>query len=644
MKMMRMSCVSGGKTVKNKYMLSTIFKRTLRCILASILSISFFCHAQGFLKMPDTTEVPEYERESMLLDMDIPPVRERNPDPTEGPRLNIKEFRIQGIVEFPELGITREALIKRVESIRFDLMKEDELGKWGYTEKEISEIADLLAQIESETKDSHVEPVDVQRLIFLVRDQRRNRGVTLGMVENVGDVITRFYREKGFILAKAFIPEQKVRDGVVTLTLLLGELGQVEVVNNKRVSEKLIVRAFAPHINQPVTNQRLEEALYLVNDIPGVSAHSLLSPGDQVGDTKLRLTAKEEERFAGNVRFDNHGSESTSKNRLYLDTYFYNPLGWGDEIYLALLKTYEPEKSDYGAFRYNSFWGLPRLRTSVGYSNNDFVSRDVRKEGEPIFTGESEVKDVSLGYQLKRLRVKNYLLQIKYSEIDTELTTVASETNETVKKTSLIYNFDLLNETRRQLYVGNVAVHHSESTERGGLYGFREDTAEFATYDFTMLAFIRFPFTQKETRLLVKNSGQYAGTALTNINQMSLTGPNRARGFEVNGLQTDDAIFLGIDWVFGFPEFGGFSVLGEKISHVVQPYMFVDGAYGQIHPVNNGDEMIEGKISNIGIGLKLNHKRFGANFLASKVMQDDVKKLQNQTPEAKFYGEVSFKF
>ena len=78
----------------------------------------------GFLDMPEIEEVPEFEQETKLLDMDIPGVRERDPDPESGPRLNVKEFRLQGIVEYPELGITRAALVKLVESIRFDMMQE----------------------------------------------------------------------------------------------------------------------------------------------------------------------------------------------------------------------------------------------------------------------------------------------------------------------------------------------------------------------------------------------------------------------------------------------------------------------------------------------------------------------------------------
>src|SRR5690606_16613585 len=102
--------------------------------------------------------VPEYEAETLLLDLDVPSVRERDPDPEAGPRLNVREFRIQGIVEYPERGISRAELIKRVEAIRFELMDEGELLDSGYSLNELGELSDLIVEIEKETKEQHVGP------------------------------------------------------------------------------------------------------------------------------------------------------------------------------------------------------------------------------------------------------------------------------------------------------------------------------------------------------------------------------------------------------------------------------------------------------------------------------------------------------
>jgi len=637
-----------------------MFKHVVN-LRAALLSCALLCvasqsSAQGFIEMPDTTEVPTFEKDSMLLDLDVPPLRDRDPDPTGGPRLNVKEFRLQGLVEYPKLGITRQKLIERVESIRFDLMRQDEIGRWGYTEEEVSEIASMMGDIESEIQDEHVGSVEVQKLVFLIREQRRKRGVTLGMIEAVADEITQFYRERGFILAKAYIPEQKVRDGVVTLTLLLGELGGVAVLDKKRVSEALIERAFKSHINEPVTNQRLEEALFLVNDIPGLTARSVLSPGTQVGDTLLNVNIQDESWYSSNLRADNFGSEDTSKNRAYADVYVHNPSGLGDQLHLAVLQTFSPNTGTFGSFRYSSFWGQPRLRTSVGISTNDFSSRPPTEGQQGTqFTGKSTVASASLDYVISRLRVKNTSIGLMYSNIDTELTiaNLAGTDKSNAKQLTLQYKFDVLNQKRRHVYLGSVGLNSVSTTQpdQFSASGNLELDNLFLTYNLSMLMFLNVPFTESETRLLLNHTLQYAGKESSNIIQTNLTGIGKARIFGVNAFQADDGATLSADWIFPLPNTEA-TFFGEAYNRVFQPYLFVDYAYGQVYELDNGlqsntqdgagsvDDTLNGTFANIGLGLKFNFKKFNANLFAGTVLIDKV----NEIEDSKTTNSVNFEF
>ena len=148
------------------------------------------------------------------------------------------------------------------------------------------------------------------------------------MIETVADTITQYYRERGFILAKAYIPQQQVRDGVVSLNIMLGKLGSVEVVNAKRINKSLLKRTFNGSLDQPVTADNTEENLYLINDIPGVYAQGYFEPGDQVGDTRLKLNVTKESWFDTSVRIDNHGAKTTGENRLYGEFVLHNPQPW----------------------------------------------------------------------------------------------------------------------------------------------------------------------------------------------------------------------------------------------------------------------------------------------------------------------------
>lgn len=555
----------------------------------------------SFLEMPDTTEVPDYEEESLLLDMDVPGVRDRNPDPQAGPRLNVREFRVQGLVEYPELGITREEVMKKVETIRFDMMSEDEMLESGYTLEELASLSDLIAEIEEETKDRHVGPLEVQRVVFHVREQRRERGITLGMIETVADTITQYYRERGFILAKAYIPQQRVRDGVVNLTVLMGNLGEVRVENNQRYNDRTVERIFDGVLDKPVKAGVIEERLFFVNDLPGLRARGFFEPGRQVGDSRMVVNVTDERWFDANVRVDNHGSESSGEYRLYGDFYWHNPLGIGDQFQVGVLNSYEPDNSLYGMFRYRVPAYFTRLNFSVGASNNDFVVGQSRSEDIDTanISGKSGVVDAAFDYQFLRTRLRNRSLHLKWAEIDSEMIFGDSGLGResVVENVTLEYRFERLDEKRRLLHQGGVSVTKSHFAKRADQEQELEKSPELLNLDYTLLAFWRLPFTEVYTRVISRTSAQYSGVAMSSVNQFSLSGPRKARGYALNAFYADDGVHTGLDWIFP-----GLWPFEESI----QPMVFADYSYGRAYSVLDGVEDSEGEFSNVGLGLRIN--------------------------------------
>lgn len=589
-------------------MLSYFIVKNIRyltlCILCLLQSVAY----AGFLEMPDTAEVPEFERESLSLDMDIPALRDRDPNPEAGPRLNVKEFRVQGLIEYPELGITRAKIISQVEKIRFDMMDEGEQLESGYTMDELKEVSDLIAEIEKETDGRHVGPVEVQKLVFLIREQRRKRGITLGMIEVVADTITRYYRERGFILAKAYIPKQHVRDGVVTITLMLGQLGEVEVKNNKRYSEKLIKRVFNDSLAKPVTNDVVEENLYLLNDLPGLSVGGYFEAGSQVGDTKLNVNVNSEKRQEANFRIDNHGSDESGEYRAYSDFYVNNPLGIGDQLQLGVLASFNPENSLYGSMRYSLPIYTPRFGFAMGVSSNDFVTAtpDASTNKKFEITGKSLVADGVFTYKLNRTRRKNNNILLGFVDIKSEVqygNLLSADTEEEVRKIDATYQFDILNEKKRILHQGSITLTASDFVF-GAEEGQATSPAIFA-FDYSMLSFVNVPFTESESKWILRSAGQFSDAALSEVLRFGLAGPTRARGFEINQFFADDAIFFGSDLIFTGPSLGGYTIAGEKAEDVIQPFVFLDMAYGRDNAFIEGDADVTTHLIDAGVGIKI---------------------------------------
>lgn len=574
-----------------------------------LAAVIMFCYAGlahgGFLEMPVIEEVPEAENDILLKDLDIPNVRERELDPDFGPRLNVTAFRVQGIVEYPELGITRESLIELVEGLRHNMMKEDELLYSGYTLEELSELQDAIIDIEKETRGEAVRRADVQRLVFLIRQQRRQRGVTLGMLEVVAEEITQYYRQRGFILAKAFIPEQQVRDGVVTLTLLLGYLGDVEVNNNQRYNNAVIQRIFKDALHEPVTTELMEEKLFYVNDLPGLSAQGFFAPGQQVGDTRLRINVAREKPYSINVRTDNHGSDQTGEYRLYTDLNLNNPLGYGDSLQLAILGAAKPEQSLYGSLGYSGPLYHHRWSFDVGASQNAFVLGLEQGNTENIdLGGKSTTYDLGVRYQLKRSRVHTSAISLRASEIRASLEyddgATKTEFSKDITHTfELGYHFDVLNQAARGVHVGRVYLARTEIVQSES--SFLLEDAFHAGFDYTHLRFLPSPFGGDDFRLMLRAAGHYAGKQMPSVSQFAIAGPTRSRAFRTNTFFGDDAFHAGADLILPSPKWFG-------IGEYAQAFIFADAAYGLSYltnPDGSVTERNEATLTDAGVGIKL---------------------------------------
>ncbi len=578
------------------------------CVAGLIFSSSFTVNA-GFFEMPEITELPQLERKSLLKDLDIPGVRDRDPDPESGPRLNITKFKLEGIVEYPELGITRADIEGLIEGIRFDLMDEFKVLESGFTESEIEEVTKLLTEIEEETQDQHVTELEVQKLVWLVREQRSNRGVTLGQIETVADRITEFYRQRGFILAKAYIPQQQVRDGVVTLTLLLGVLGQVEVLGNQLYDDDELSSIFDAWHTQPVTSDVIEENLYLINDYPGVISTGFFEPGSQVGDTKLNINVGNEQQFEYNIRLDNHGSEQTGEYRIYGEAKINNLAGHADQLHFAALFTFDPDNSDYVQLRYSSRVLSPRFELSGGFSNNDFVLGAGNSESidQLDLSGSTEQADVTATYRFRRSRVESYYGIVKQEKIKSKLRIGTFEDegdvglDDIVDNTTLTFSYDLLDEESTILHQGEISLLFG-SFDKGADVEQDEDYTILSA-DYSLLTFWQLPFFDTRTRLVYRASLQYTESALSSINQFSLAGPTRVRAYENNQFSADRAIYTGVDWVFNAPDFFDWEIADSNFRNIARPFLFLDVAWGETLSFGNST----GQIVGAGIGLQLSY-------------------------------------
>src|SRR5690606_33422474 len=167
-------------------------------------------------------------------------------------------------------------------------------------------------------------------------------------------------------------------------------------------------------------------------------------------------------------------SESTGEYRLYADGYWHNPSGFGDQLHIGILGTFEPSNSLYGAIHYGVPFFSPWARLTIGGSTNDFVSDSLTGV---TFTGKSVVYDAALSYFVTRSRAKNASVEMRISEVTSDieeklgvLSLDEDELDDTVRNLDLLFNFDVLLERWRALHQGELRLTYGDFAKGRGIY------------------------------------------------------------------------------------------------------------------------------------------------------------------------------
>ncbi|MEH3105096.1 MAG: ShlB/FhaC/HecB family hemolysin secretion/activation protein [Sphingomonas phyllosphaerae] len=185
--------------------------------------------------------------------------------------------------------------------------------------------------------------------------------------------ITSHYRERGYIVARAFVPAQEIDGGVVVVRVLEGQLNGASVVNRTLVKTGVLQRVLdAQHLKgKVITSATTDRGLLLLADLPGVGkVAGKLHPGQEVGTSDLIVTAEPGRRAEGSVSVDNYGNRYTGRNRLNGQVQFNSLAGIGDR--LSLQGSVTDQALLYGRAAYDLPVGGDGLRLGAAASSSSY--------------------------------------------------------------------------------------------------------------------------------------------------------------------------------------------------------------------------------------------------------------------------------
>jgi hemolysin activation/secretion protein len=168
-----------------------------------------------------------------------------------------------------------------------------------------------------------------EKLLQLLGEPRR--ALALAQIQEIVDRVTKHYHDNGYIVARAFVPAQDVRGGIVEVAVLEGRYGRVDISNASEISEARL-RSMLGEVTPfaLVHGPTLERAVLLISDLAGVEPKATLEPGERTGLTNLVLEVAPARDHEFDVTIDNSGSRFTGRNRVSAGVSVNSPFGIGD--------------------------------------------------------------------------------------------------------------------------------------------------------------------------------------------------------------------------------------------------------------------------------------------------------------------------
>lgn len=352
----------------------------------------------------------------------------------------------------------------------------------------------------------------------------QGREHTLAELQTLIERITRFYREHGYLLARAYLPAQDIKDGVLEVAVLEGKLGRVDLRNSSPLAETTLNVPLSGLQKGEILSQRpLERSLLLLSDIPGVEVKSTLKPGASVGVSDLLVDVAPGRKITGNLGFDTFGNRYTGEFRGSAAVNLNNPFNIGDQLSLYGMGT--DEAMSFGNASYQLPVGPWGTRAGAGYT-------DLRYELGREFSSskaDGDVKVVNAFALHPVVRSRNFSL---YGHLGYDNKQLSDRTITTKTKRSIDVWTLSLNGNSRDGLLGGGITSYAASYLVGHLNKEEDDTAKSSDgYGKWALNLLRLQQVADKTSLYLSYTGQFANQSLDSSEKFILGGAYGVRAY-----------------------------------------------------------------------------------------------------------------
>ena len=365
---------------------------------------------------------------------------------------------------------------------------------------------------------------------------KKGQLLTFKDLQDGADTLTKYFRDKGYIAAHAYLPVQKITGGVVEYSVVVGRFDGITVQNNTKIHDSAVQREIKfLKKGDYLTRANLERAVWLLSDLAGADAKATLTTGENPGTVHVTLDLNPHNGKQGLFSIDNYGNRSTGYNEYGLDYDFLNLAREGDHLAVGITTTGNE------LFNWGANYTIPvirdGLRLSAGYNVLTYQLGDAFEDLDAV--GHSRIASLGLDYAIQRSQRHNLYTGLRYEHSD-------------IQDEYRLFNTTYADKT------GNAAVFslYGDEQDRKGATDWRveykwghisddadsflsADPSTLGTYQKIRANILRRQNFNNRLYLLLSARGQYAFNNLDSSEHFSLGGPYGVRAYPTSEASGD---------------------------------------------------------------------------------------------------------
>jgi hemolysin activation/secretion protein len=422
------------------------------------------------------------------------------------------------------------------------------------------------------------------------------REVSLLEVYGIANQITARYRNDGFVLSQAIVPQQQIRDGVVQILIVEGRINRVIIKDEGKLRSYNYLLQYAERLraSQPITQRELERYLLLLNDLPGMRVSGVLAPSDVPGtsDLILEVTYKRIDAYAS---IDNRGSRFLGPYQAEVSGAYNGLIDTGDRLlYRYVVSLFQPRELQFHEARFQTpilgygtimeVWGN-YARTRPGHTLRIL---DIE--------GESWSWNIKLKQPLLRTRAMNFWVYGQFNwQNSTNDVLTATFSDDRLRVFRYGTTFEAVDEFRGITFV-DLQVSHGID----GL-GARGNSREFGRTNFTKvnLDVQRNQQIWGPVSAFVQFTGQYAATQLLAQEEFGLGGRTYGRAFDPSEKTGDHGMAVAAELRYTVEDLK-FPML--DLPTTLQFYGF--GDWGRVYHIDSNTRKSFEQLASAGVGMR----------------------------------------